>query len=738
MAGPQFDLATLKELGEWAALGFYEGLDAPWPRPFGLAFRRLYENMPINLAPDRCLLPDAPFYPLRHCFTKGGAWCATALVCDFDHNRGLRVNTEVAEEKKREFPQHAAFLDAFVADLKVRLPHFGGYTHSNPDMRRVVGEGFLAMERELEGELAAVRSQGEGACAEELNLLLALQDYAAGVRAFHTRAATAISDLARRAADERRARLEQIAAAFAEGFLRAARTFLQGLLAVHFTWLLDGCDSIGRPDQVLGALFEKDLAAGTLDLAFARGLLDELFQQFERFNGWNMQIGGRRPDGRDGCNALTRECLAACGRNRQRRPNVALRLTRETPLAALTQALEVLREGAGRPALYNDDLYIETLARMDLGLSVEDAREIGFGGCTETMIAGLSNVGSLEGEINLAKALELALHDGYDPVAKAQGGPHTGRFEDFADFASFLGAVRRQIQYATDAFVAQDKRALRERFGKGDPKLYRTFFTRDCVRRHKSFEGGGARYNWCVVSYQGIANLVDSLAALKSCVFDEKLLAAREVLDALDADFAERADVLRTLRAAPKFGNDIEWVDGLGSETLRFAWETLYQHQPPRGGRYIASCILFATYAGAGRTVGALPDGRRALEPLADSVGPVAGRDTRGPTAALNSVAALPLTLAAGTPVLNLRFQKALLQSQSGLRKVGDLIRAFFAKGGMQAQVSVLSREEMLAAQAEPEKHGDLLVRIGGYSEYFCKLSRPLQDSVIARTEYTA
>ncbi|MEI8195102.1 MAG: peptidoglycan bridge formation glycyltransferase FemA/FemB family protein, partial [Phycisphaerae bacterium] len=388
--------------------------------------------------------------------------------------------------------------------------------------------------------------------------------------------------------------------------------------------------------------------------------------------------------------------------------------------------------------IYNDDLYISTLRGMDLGLTDADARELAFGGCTETMIAGLSNVGSLEGEINLAKALELALYDGYDPVSHQQAGPHTGRFTGFATFDAFLAAVRRQIQYLTDVFAANSQSALRKRFDDGDPKLYRTMFTRDCVKNRKSFEAGGARYNWSVVSYQGIANLIDALMAIRTCVFERQTVPGTELLAALAADFAGHEITRQRLLGAPKFGNDQPEVDHLGHQIVEFAWRELYAHQTPRGGRYLASCILFTTYAGAGRAVGATPDGRKSLTPLADSAGPFSGRDQRGPTAMLNSVTTLPLHLAIGTPVVNLRLQKQLLAQAEGLRQTANLIRGYFAKGGLQVQISVVSKDDMLAAQREPEKHGDLIVRIGGYSEYFTRLSASLQESVIARTEHHA
>jgi len=730
------DLNALKTLGEWMALGFYEAIDEEWPIGYGRAFRRLYENMDIEFPPDALLLPHEPL-PQAMTMASHKTWVAQSLICDFNHNGGLCVNALVVEKKKNKYPQHAEFIDELVKDLGSRLVRFGGYTHSNPDIRRIVTEGFDAMEAELDGELETVRADGDNANAGELNLLTALKEYATGVRAFYCRALAVMREGAQQATGKRKAKLALIADSFANCFVKPARTFIEGLLAVNFAWLLDGCDSIGRLDQALGELFENDINDGSLDIAFARELLDELWQKFEIFNSWNLQVGGYTPEGRDGFNALTKECIDACDRNHFRRPNVAFRVTGDTPDSALVGALKVLSEGSGRPALYNDDLYTKTLFSMDLGLTKEDSYEVGFGGCTETMISGLSNVGSLEGTINLAKALELAVYDGFDPINKTQAGPHSGDFCRMKNFDEFAEAVKKQILFMTDSFVVCSREQLTRRFTEGDPKLYRTFFTRDCVKNRKSFEAGGARYNWSVVTYQGIANLIDSMAAVRKVVFEDKTITPGELSRALMSDFRGYEFLRNKLMKAPHYGNGDDYVDELGSEIISYAWQALYAHETPRGGRYLPSCILFTTYGGAGARVGATPDGRRACEALADSVGPVQGRDVAGPTAMLNSVCKLPLFLAVGTPVLNLRFQKSVMKTESDLQKIASLIRAYFAKGGMQIQISVVSRDEMLSAQKEPEKHADLIVRIGGFSEYFTLLGRDLQDSVIARTEHT-
>jgi formate C-acetyltransferase len=729
------DLRILKELGEWACLGIYEGIDGglPWPVYLGRGYRRMYENMDVRVPENKLLIPCEPLFESRNMRTDNLWFAESSMIVDINHTDGLRVNLKNAEAKKVKFPERAGFIDKLICDMRAKLPHHGGYTHSNPDIRRVVAEGFELMEKELDDELEKARSEAPEN-PSGLNFLLSLKEYTAGVRAFYNKTAAALGKTASAASGKRAVKLKKISAAFSNCFMKKSETFLEGLLAVNFTWMLDCCDSIGRFDQALGPLFERDIREKKLDIEFARELLDELWQSFEDLNGWNLQLGGRTPDGKDGCSLLTKECVAACARNKFRRPNAALRITADTSDSIFADALRALGEGSGRPALYNDDLYIETLKNMDLGLTIEDAREIGFGGCTETMIAGMSNVGSLEGTVNLAQAATFALNDGRDPLTGATRGPRTGKFEDFKSFDSFMAALKRQILYITDGFVCQSRASLKKRFTEGDPKFARSFFTRDCVKNRKSFEAGGARYNWAVVCYQGIADMINSAAAVKKTVFDDKSVTAAELTDALKNDFEDCPKVLSKLLAAPKYGNDDDYADLIGKELMEFAWGELCKHETPRGGRHIGSCIIFTTNLGAGSEVGALPSGRKAREPLADSVGPSPGTDTLGPTALLKSVAKLPLTLAAGTPVLNLRFAKSVFDDERSLKKVIKLLRSFFKQGGLQVQVSVLSAEEMLDAQKNPDKHKDLIVRIGGYSEYFNRLAPGLQDQVIKRT----
>jgi formate C-acetyltransferase len=239
-----------------------------------------------------------------------------------------------------------------------------------------------------------------------------------------------------------------------------------------------------------------------------------------------------------------------------------------------------------------------------------------------------------------------------------------------------------------------------------------------------------------VVNVAGLSNVADSLAAIREVVFETAEVSGSELLDILAPDFAGQEAFRRRLTRCPRFGNDDERADDVAAEVVKHVFAEFLTRRPWRGGRFLPSVIMFATYAQAGVAVGATPDGRRAGEPLGDSIGPVQGRDTHGPTAMLKSVSRLPLRLAVGTPILNLRLPKALFRSLDERGKLRDLIVTYFELGGLQLQLSVVDRADLEDAIEHPERHGDLIVRIGGYSEYFVRLSPELQRSVLERTEH--
>lgn len=705
------DLSVLAELGEWAAYGFYENEALPLVRRYGRAYRCLYEHMPVAVKESHLLTPCEVMYSGLNA-NNGMHHCVGAMVNLF-HSSGLMFEPDMAVIKKEIFPQYAALIDEMGAQFAKDFAGRTQYIHSNPDILTVVTKGFSYIERQLEMELACTSDE------REQDFLFALRDYSAGIRAYYLCTLEALSDAAEAASGIRKEKLSLLKAEFANTFYNPAQTFIGGLLAVNFVFMLDGCDSIGRLDYVLGSLFEQDIAAGKLALDFARELLDDLFHIFEEMNAWNLQLGGRSADGKDSCNLLTQELLLCTKRNRQIRPNVALKLSGDTPDAIWNSAIDCIWEGTGRPALYNEDLYLDILHSALPGIPMQDLIMYGFGGCTETMLTGMSCVDSLAGAINTAKILEETL-------------PCLPQCETFDRFFTLL---KQNIKKHTDQIVADINCGLEYRREHGDPKLARSLFTRGCIASHRSFEACGADYNWSIITYDGTSVVIDSLYAVKHLVYDTRQLSASELLAALNANFEGYANVLNLLEQCSKFGNDCDSVDYLGTEFLEFTWSLLSAYPHARNGFFMPSVILFETYDAKGAEVGALPNGRRAYTPLNDSVGAVAGCDKNGPTALLNSVLKLPLHLAAGTPVLNLRFMKNLIQTEEGRKKIISLIKCYFDRGGPQIQISVLDSAEMKAAQLHPEQYEDLIVRIGGYSAYFVRLTKELQESVIARTE---
>jgi formate C-acetyltransferase len=265
----------------------------------------------------------------------------------------------------------------------------------------------------------------------------------------------------------------------------------------------------------------------------------------------------------------------------------------------------------------------------------------------------------------------------------------------------------------------------------------RSLLVDDCLERGRDFNDGGARYNWSVVNVAGLANVADALEALRMVVFEDRELTPVEMRTALASNFEGREPLRQRLAACPKFGNDSASVDAMASRLAACVYDAITSVPCARGGKFLPSHIMFETFAAAGVGVGALPDGRRSNEPLADSVGPVQGRDRSGPTAMLRSVTRLPLQRASGTPVLNLRLAKSNAAGEAGRRRLRQLIETYFSLGGMQLQLSLLDRVELEDALVHPENHEDLIVRIGGYSTYFNRLSPELKREVIKRTEYT-
>ncbi len=712
------DPAQLERRREYLAAGFFEEPAASPLRRWCRAVRRRWENQPTPRYDGGPLYPAGP---------KNGTGAANRIVSpsysftwSFQRPELERQLREAeTEEARTALEALDRAMTAEVERLYVPPPNGHsvggwGYTHSIPNYGRVVREGFNAHARRVRHALEAADGNGD---REHVEFCRGMLEVLAGIRSWHRRLRAEL-ERAEPATPEAAQNRTRLLDALTQVPFRPARTFFEALVAYNFVYYLDDCDNPGRIDQELAPLLEQDLGRGTLDLDAAARWVAAFADNVTVNWGWSAAIGGTGPDGRPAYNRMTELCLdAARGRPR---PSWELRVRPDMPDRLWELALDALATGSGNPALYNEPAFLQSLLEADLGLDERDAAAWNGGGCTETMIHGCSNVGSLDAGINLPRILERTLHE---------------HLEQVDDFEGVLEAVKRgferDIRQVTGA-VSEIQRRRAETC----PQPMRSLLIDDCIDRARDFNAGGARCNWSVVNVAGLTDVADALAALREVVFERREVSPRRLLETLHRNFEDDEALRRRLERCPRFGNDDPAVDSLAADLATTVYAAFRSETPWRGGRFLPSCIMFETYARAGAAVGALPDGRRAGEPLADSIGPVAGRDRHGPTAMLRSVTRLPLHLATGTPVLNLRLARHLFSTPAGRARVRELIEAYFNMGGMQVQITATDRQTLLDALEHPERHEDLIVRIGGYATYFNRLPPELKQTVIDRTEY--
>lgn len=607
--------------------------------------------------------------------------------------------------------EHKA-LDA-VETFGQSLPPAGGYTHSIPFYGRLLREGLDGYQARV---FAGLRQAEERADLQRSDFYNALLIVLEGVAEFHRQVLESVQ-AARLEDPVSEARRKTLLAALAVVPFSPATTFFEALVGTHFLFTLDGCDDLGRFDQDLWDYYRADKEAGRSTREECLEWIKSLWQHVDECGAWNVALGGTTEEGHSAANELTILCLEAA--RHRRRPNLALRLREDTPEEVWDAALDTISTGCGLPALYCEENYLRSLREAHLGPPEKDLVHYAFGGCTETMIHGRSNVGSLDHIINLPKLLVEALHD---------------HLTSCSSFEAFVEAYKDHTRRAVRRLV-EEVNQWQETKARHYPQLIRSLLIDDCIENGREYADGGARYNWSVVNVEGLGNVIDSLCAVREVVFDQRELTGEALLKILSEDFADSEPLRKRLEKCPRYGNGHPTADAMAQEISRFVFHELMSYSPWRGGRFLPSCLMFVTYGVEGHCVGATPDGRRAGEPIADSAGAVQGRDRNGPTALLRSVAGLDQIHAPGTLVVNVRFSKKILRPENR-QKVKDLIRTYFRLGGMQIQVNVVDQEILKDALAHPERHDDLIIRIGGYSEYFNNLSHELKVSVLERTEH--
>lgn len=690
------DWSLLHLADEPLAAGFME---RPQATPLWRLSRGLQEFF------TRCPLPPYSGEALYPC---SDPIFSTSHAVRFHYSAALTADLNLLEHKRAAAEPAVAAVLGELAEVLRHYPMVIGYTHSIINFGRVLQEGLDRYEARLRAHLASATTEGNGARIEFCEALLLLLD---GLRTFHGR----VCEMLAAQATPESARL---LTALRRVPFQPATSFYEAMVATNFLYYLDGCDDLGRFDQDLWPFLRDDLASGALDREDAFAWVVQIFANVDHCHGWNAALGGTAADGSQGCNDLTTLCLRAI--KGRRRPNVALRLRRDTPEEYWEQALDAISGGSGLPALYNEEEYLRGLAEAHLGVSAADLPYFAFGGCTELMVHGRSNVGSLDDTLNVLLTLEHSLYRHL---------PHSGSFADFLQrYKDDLARDIRELTGRVNGYQAT-KAAWQ-------PQPIRTLLVDDCLDNGREFNAGGARYNWSVINLAGLPNAYDSLAAVKQLVFEEHALSAGQLLELLRTSFAGQEEWRRRLQSCPHFGNDDPYVDDIAAELAEFIFREFQRHATWRGGRYLGSCLMFVTYGYFGEQVGATPDGRLANSHVGDSAGAFQGRDHAGPTALLKSVTRVPHYLAPGTLVHNIRFTRRLFDDPEARQQLKSLVRTYFSLGGMQLQINVVDQRVLQDALEHPEKYGDLIVRVGGYSEYFSRLSRDLQLSILERVEH--
>lgn len=536
----------------------------------------------------------------------------------------------------------------------------------------------------------------------------------------------------------------------------APRDFHEALQAYWFCHLaviteLNGWDAFspGHLDQHLWPFYQRGLADGSLTPELARELLESFFVKFNNHTAppkvgvtaeesgtytdfANINLAGLLSDGSDGSNELTHLLLEIIDEMHLLQPSSNVQLSRKTPDAVLHHALRVIAKGYGFPSIFNADAVVEEQIRQ--GKTLEDARAGGCSGCVETGAFG-KEAYILTGYFNLAKILELTLHNGFDPRTQQQLGPQTGDPARFHSFESLWDAFAQQLQHFVELKIRGNQR-IEQMYAALMPAPFLSVITDDCIERGRDYNAGGARYNHTFIQFVGIGSLTDSLAAIRQMAFDDNIVPLPDLIATLDRDF-EGADLLhqRLLHRTHKYGNDDAYADNLMVRAFNLIFSLVDGRPNTKGGCYQVEMLPTTCHVYFGSVTGATPDGRRAGQPLSEGISPVQGADRRGPTAVVKSAARMDHIKTGGT-LLNMKFTPDLVSNEQGINKLAHLVRTYFRLDGHHVQFNIVRAETLRQAQANPSAYRDLIVRVAGYSDYFCDLSVALQDEIIARTEH--
>ena len=678
---------------------------------------------------------------------------------------------------------------------------YNGVGHVTVKYEEVLAIGYKGIIDKARAELEKCQV-GDGNYAKKSHFLNAVIVSCQAVIEYAERYAELASQMAAECTDPvRKQELLQISencsrvpANGATSFYEACQSFwfVQQLLQVESS---GHSISPGRFDQYMYPYYKADIDKGVITREAAQELLDCIWVKLndlnkvrdaasaEGFAGYslfqNLIVGGQDKYGNDVTNDLSVMCILASMHVHLPMPSLSIRVWNGSPHELLIKAAELTRTGIGLPAYYNDEVIIPAL--QNRGLTLEDAREYNIIGCVEPQKAGKTDGWHDAAFFNMCRPLELVFSNGMDKGELV--GIQTGDVTKMTTFEEFFDAYKKQMEYCISLMVNADN-AIDVAHSERVPLPYESCMVDDCLSRGLSVQEGGAVYNFTGPQGFGIANMADSLYAIRKLVYEDKKVSMEEYKQALawnydkgldqqsvsdmsemilkgmqDAGMAVNTDtakaVLQTVMRlkpteeqlrrfteihhmideVPKFGNAIDDVDYFARDVAYTYSRPLQKYMNPRGGHYQAGLYPVSANVPLGGQTGATPDGRYAHTPVADGVSPSAGKDVKGPTAAATSVSRLDHFIVSNGTLFNQKFHPSALAGREGLEKFVALIRTFFDQKGMHMQFNVVDRETLLDAQKHPENYAHLVVRVAGYSALFTTLSRSLQDDIIRRTE---
>jgi len=649
----------LLALGEYAAAGLYEEPDRSLFYRKALGLRRFYEE---------CALAE---YNGEQLYPSGEIKQKMAVAPDylsgltFDSSRFKEKAPNAAKAIKEEFC-------VYRSSVPVEHAVSGNmWTHSMPNYERILKEGLLSYKPRIE-EISD-RDMREG-------LIHIMQ----GIESYIVRCIEYLSSVGAE---------EMLIEALKKVPLYPATTAYEAIVSWNFVMYLDNCDNLGC------------LAKSILPYYKGENLipyLENLYDNLNENNGYSMSLDSECPE-------LTVQCLKAA--HGKRRPMIELFVDESTPDSVWEAALATVRSGGGQPAFYNKNLLLGGLKKRFPSIRDEDLDSFCGGGCTETMLTGLSNVGSVDAGINLLLILEDTIKTNL-PSAE--------------DFESFYEIYLAKVEEKVETVKKEINNSRRER-SRYNPLPMRTLLVDDCIDKGLEFNSGGARYGWSIINFAGLINVIDSLMAIKTLVYDKKKYTSEQLVGLLERD--DEGFSHEVIGLGESFGKDLPEINSFSHKISERIFSMTEMGELIFGEGFLSASIQFMSQVNAGKKIGATPDGRSAGAPLCDSLAAIFGKDINGPTALLNSVTALDLKRALGVPVLNFNITQNF--SDGVLRA---LILGYMKQGGIQLQITYASKEELLDAYEHPEHHGNLVVRVGGYSEYFNRLSDDLKRMVINRT----